>query len=215
MEQKPKKKKRNIILGVIVGIIVIAAIGGMMDDEEAEGTTPETTTAAVTTLASEGTAEQTAATTTAEPETVTTTTTEAPTTTEEAAAVYRVGEELDISGFKITLTEVTKPEGSSFITPADGKEYVVLHFEIDNQSGTERNIAALVHFDLYVDQYATDISITATTAADESLIGGTVADGRKMTGVVGLEVDKGWQEIEAVYQAPGILGGKHTFVVNP
>ena len=71
-----------------------------------------------------------------------------------------------------------------------------------------------VSFSAYVDEYATSLSLTATTSSDASQLDGSVAAGKKMAGVVGYEVPEDWSELEIRF-TPNFWSGKDiTFVAS-
>ena len=66
----------------------------------------------------------------------------------------------------------------------------------------------------YVDDYSTNLSISATIATDKPQLDGAVAAGKKMTGVVGYEVPKNWEEIEIRFTPDFWSGNEIEFIAN-
>jgi hypothetical protein len=65
-----------------------------------------------------------------------------------------------------------------------------------------------------VDDYSTNLSISATIATDKTQLDGAVAAGKKMTGVVGYEVPKDWEEIEIRFTPDFWSGNEIEFIAN-
>ena len=71
--------------------------------------------------------------------------------------------------------------------------FLLCEFSIDNQSDKDIAVSSIASFNAYVDDYSTNLSISATIATDKPQLDGAVAAGKKMTGVVGYEVPKDWE----------------------
>ena len=134
----------------------------------------------------------------------------APTPTESSSNqedVFRVGDVVSLNGVNVTLLSVNEDGGNQFLKPNSGNVFVVLEFDIDNQSDSEIAVSSLMSFSAYFDDYSTNISIGAMTTSNKSQLDGSVAAGRKMTGVVGYEVPDDWNKVEIRF-TPDFWSGK-------
>lgn len=97
----------------------------------------------------------------------------------------------------------------------DGKEFLVLFFEVQNVS-EEDEYLNMFYFEAYVDDYDVDMKTLLADPDGYSLLSGDIAKGKKMKGCVAYEVDKGWKKFELTY-TDGILNNSpsYDFVVTP
>ena len=92
--------------------------------------------------------------------------------------------------------------------------FLLCEFSIDNQSDKDIAVSSIASFNAYVDDYSTNLSISAIIATDKTQLDGAVAAGKKMTGVVGYEVPKGWKEIEIRFTPDFWSGNEIEFIAN-
>ena len=170
----------------VIVVIVIAAIGGGEDKPRKE----EPTTAVVNQIQqTQGQTQQQVA--------------EQP--KEETPEFFKIGETAVTKKVKATITKMEKSEGSEFNRPADGHEFVLLHMTIENVSDKEISISSVLNFDAYVDDNAINEDLGAQISKDGTqTMNGTIAAGKRLTGVLGYEVPKGWQKLE-IHFSPGLL----------
>ena len=90
-------------------------------------------------------------------------------------------------------------EGYSVNTPAEGKEYLVLFFDIENIS-TESKYISHYDFDGYVDDVACDVTSIFGDIEDIKNLSTNLAPGKKVQGFVAFEVNKGWKDFEIHYE---------------
>lgn len=110
--------------------------------------------------------------------------------------VFQVGDIVALNDVNVTLLGVTESTGQQFLAPTDGNVFVLFEFDIDNQSDSEIAISSMLSFEAYFDDYAASISISAMSASGQNQLDGSVAAGKKMTGVVGYEAPADWSEAE-------------------
>lgn len=120
---------------------------------------------------------------------------------------YAVGEAGSLKNVEVTLVSVTESEGGDFFEPEEGNVFVLCEFNIANNSKEELSVSSVLSFDAYCDDYACSYSLTAQMASDKSQLDGTVAAGKKMSGVIGYEVPTDWKELE-VHFSPSVWSGK-------
>lgn len=77
------------------------------------------------------------------------------------------------------------------------KVFVLVEFEIANNSDSELSVSSMLSFDAYADDYALNYSLSATMESESgSQLDGTIAPGKKMRGEIGYEVTADWSNIE-------------------
>lgn len=190
-----KAKKTNPILGaalVIIGlVIVVSAFGSgddqqpaLVDDAAQQSGSPQQEEQ----LASEDQQDQA----------------DSPA---EEKTTFTVGEQVELNDVIVTMVDVTENSGTEFLKPNEGHAYVICEFEVQNNSDRELNLSSLMSFDAYFDDYATSISISALSTSDKDQLGGTVAPGKKINGIVGYEVADDWNTVE-IHFTPDFWSGK-------
>ncbi|WP_455501204.1 DUF4352 domain-containing protein [Gemmiger sp.] len=168
------------ILVVVVLFILVGAIGGgsSKNDTASAGTassTAQTDSAAVS--------QETEAAPTPEPKTT-----------------YTVGETAEDKNIKVTLVSAEQSTGSQFLTPADGNVFVVLEFEIENDSDTDISVSSIASFEAYCDDYSVNMNLAANVLYDnKNQLDGSVAAGKKMNGVIGYEVPADFKTLEVKF----------------
>lgn len=128
--------------------------------------------------------------------------------------VFSIGDKVALNDIVVTLTDVSENNGSNYVTPSDGKVFVVCEFEIENNSSKDIAVSSIMSFEAYVDDYTTNMSLSATLSTDKTQLDGTIAAGKKMNGVIGYEVDSEWSAIEIRF-TPDFWAGKNiTFIAG-
>lgn len=126
--------------------------------------------------------------------------------------VFSVGETAEVDGIKVKFDSCTESNESTFLSPESGNVFLLCEFTIDNGSDSDIAVSSIASFNAYIDDYSTNLSISATVSSDKPQLDGAVAAGKKMTGVVGYEVPSDWKEIEIRF-TPDFWSGKEiTFV---
>ena len=134
---------------------------------------------------------------------------------EEEKTEFYKGETAELNDVYVTLTGLYRSNGSTFNTPSDGNTYVLCEFDITNNSTKDINISSILSFEAYCDDYACNYSIGALLEkGNKNQLDGTVASGKKMTGIIGYEVPKSWNELEIRFTPDFWTGHDITFIVN-
>ena len=128
-------------------------------------------------------------------------------TNEPQQTTFGVGEAVSLNDIVVTLVDVSESNGRDFFKPQDGEVFILCEFEIENNSDNEVNISSMLSFNTYVDDYSTNIGLSAVSSSDKSQLDGSIAAGKKMNGIVGYAVDAGWSEIE-IHFTPNFWTGK-------
>lgn len=114
----------------------------------------------------------------------------------EQKTVFGVGENVSLNDVVVTLVGVSESEGKQFISPEEGKIFIICEFEIENGSNKDITVSSMLSFEAYVDDYSINQDLSATTSSDKNQLDGSVAAGKKMNGVIGYEVPIDWNSIE-------------------
>lgn len=131
-----------------------------------------------------------------------------------AQTEFGVGESVELNDIVVTLVDVSQNNGRNYITPTDGKVFVLCEFEIENNSEKDIAISSILSFETYIDDYSTAINLSAMLSTDKTQLDGTVAAGKKMNGVMGYEISSDWSEIEIRF-TPDFWSGKDiTFIAS-
>ena len=182
-----KSQKPNGCLIAILVVVVLLVLAAVAGGSSSDSSTAASSTAASTAVQADSAAETQTAEPTPEP-------TEAPKTT------YTVGETAEANDVKVTLVNVEQSTGNQYMTPADGNVYVVLEFEIENNSSTDIGISSMLSFEAYCDDYSVNMDLTANLLYDnKNQLDGNVAAGKKMNGVIGYEVPADFNTLEVKF----------------
>ena len=128
---------------------------------------------------------------------------------------FGIGDTAELKSVQMTLVNAEEFGGADFFTPQDGYVFVGCEFEIANNSKNEINVSSYVSFNAYCDGYAISQSMTGASAWDKNgkkTLDGTVAPGKKLSGVIVYEVQSDWKELEVSY-SPSFWGKAMTFIV--
>ena len=132
---------------------------------------------------------------------------------------YSVGNTVVGEDWKITLQSAKmydEIEGDFYNdSPADGKRYLVLFFEVENVSN-EDDYFNYYYIESYLDGYNTNFVITMNEPEGYGDLTGDVAAGKKLKGCLKYEVSSDWEELEVSYKEwIGTSDKIATFVVTP
>ena len=172
-----------IVIGVIVIFILLAVIGGGGNDDKpslAENGSNEISTGNEATESTE----DSGADDTTESET-------------EQKATFGIGETAEMNDIQVTMLNYTESNGSEYNKPTDGNVFVLVEFEIANNSDSDLTVSSMASFEAYADDYALNYSLSAIIEAESgSQLDGTIAPGKKMKGEIGYEVPADWSNLE-------------------
>lgn len=114
---------------------------------------------------------------------------------------FKIGEIAETKQVKATITQMEKSQGTEFNKPSAGHEFVLLHMTIENVSDQEVNVSSMLNFDAYVDDSAINENLGAQISKEgTNTMDGTIAAGKKLTGVLAYEVPQGWKKLEIHYR---------------
>ena len=125
---------------------------------------------------------------------------------------FGIGELNDV---QVTMTSYEESNGSEYNNPADGNVFVLVEFEIANNSDSEIAISSMMSFDAYSDDYALNYSLSALMEKDGATqLDGTIASGKKMKGIIGYEVPEDWSNIEIHFTDNVWSNNKFKFLIE-
>lgn len=130
---------------------------------------------------------------------------------------YGVGEKVEVDDLVVTLTDVMVSKGNSYYKPASGKEYVILQFEIKNDSKEDITLSTMMNFTFWCDNTICVIDVNALATAMLSgkyQLDCAVETGKKVTGVIGYEVPKNWEQLKVEFKKELLFGESVTFKVD-
>lgn len=127
---------------------------------------------------------------------------------------FAVGDVVSLNDIEVTFVSCTESSGKDFYTPDSGNVFLFCEFAIDNKSSKDIAVSSIMSFEAYVDDYSTNLSMTGTLAADKGQMDGTIAAGKKMSGVMGYEVPANWKTLEIRFTPDFWSGNDITFIAN-
>ena len=115
----------------------------------------------------------------------------------EEKSTFGIGETAELNDIQVTMKSYSESQGSEYNKPTEGNEFVLVEFEIANNSDKELNVSSVMSFEGYADDYALSYSVAALMEKNEAnQLDGTIAPGKKMNGVIGYEVPTDWKNLE-------------------
>ena len=102
--------------------------------------------------------------------------------------VFNIGDTIELDKFKITVNEIKTTNGSDFIKPQEGNEFLYVDATVENISDKEQTVSSVLMFKV-VDKDGRAMKQTIVENANGQL-DGTIGPGRKMTGEYVVEVPK-------------------------
>lgn len=61
---------------------------------------------------------------------------------------------MNLNDVEITLVNITESAGGEYTTPDEGNEFLILEFEIANNSSKDISISSVMNFEAYCDDYS-------------------------------------------------------------
>lgn len=98
-------------------------------------------------------------------------------------------------GVAVTVLNVKQTKGSNYARADDGKIFVLVELQIENNSSDSVSINSTFGFDAYCDDYTVDYSFLATMNEDNGFSSTDLKPGRKLKGWKAFEVSENWKEL--------------------
>lgn len=124
------------------------------------------------------------------------------------SAPYHVGETMNRNGLEFTLlnaiqTSAVYHNSSLYFSPQNGKEFLILFFDITNSLDQPQKIKYYYRYDIFIDDYSASMTYFNSTEVNgkRSLYeqdGQEIPAGKLMSGYMAIEVPIGWQKVELV-----------------
>lgn len=115
------------------------------------------------------------------------------------ADTFTIGDTAEFDGIRVTLSSAILSKGGEYLKPDDGKYYLGLVFNIDNQSSKDIDISSIASFEAYCDDYSLNQDLGGYQAPEFKGLGqldGDVAAGKKINGVICYQVPTGFSNFE-------------------
>lgn len=128
--------------------------------------------------------------------------------------MFRKGEIAEMNGVQVTLTDYKESNGSEYNTPSDGNVFILVEFEIANNTKKELAVSSMLSFDAYADDYALSYSLSALMEKDGTQLDGTIAAGKKLKGWIGWEVPEDYGVIEIHFKDNVWSDNKFIFLIE-
>lgn len=110
---------------------------------------------------------------------------------------FSIGETAELNDVQVTMTDYVESNGSEWNAPSDGNVFVLVEFEIANNSNEELAISSALSFEAYADDYALNYALNAMIDnSSQTQLDGSIAPGKKMRGWIGYEVPSDWNNLE-------------------
>lgn len=112
---------------------------------------------------------------------------------------FSVGETVELNDVQVTLSDAIESEGGEYTRPDDGNEFLLLEFDIVNNSDSDINISSVMNFEAYCDDYSINqdlLGLQAPEAEGMNQLDGSVAAGKKMNGIIAYQVPKDYKTFE-------------------
>lgn len=120
-------------------------------------------------------------------------------TVEEVRTEFNIGEKIQLGDAVLTVTNVEKSKGNDWDYPQQGKEFVIVHVEIENAGDTNSVYYTPLDFTMQNSNgQVTDITFT-TVDANTALGSGELIPGGKVVGTVTFEQPIGDENLILLY----------------
>lgn len=133
---------------------------------------------------------------------------------ESSKDTFGLMETAEMNDIQVTMTNYKESAGSEWNSPASGNVFVLVEFEIVNNSDSDLAISSMLSFEAYADDYAANSSLTALLENDQNQLDGSIASGKRMRGWVGYEVPSGWRTLEVHFTDNVWSSNKFKFFVQ-
>lgn len=126
-----------------------------------------------------------------------------------AAGGFKVGQQVKVGAFTVTVHKVSYPYSNDMDQPDDGKAYVLLDVEVANSGSESQAFSSLMQFGLKDSTNAT-YDETIMLGADGNPPDGDIAVGKSLRGPVGFEVPAGAKGLQFSFLPT--LDGEKTYI---
>lgn len=128
--------------------------------------------------------------------------------------IFGMMETAEMNDVQVTMTNYSESSGSEWNKPTDGNVFVLVEFEIVNNSDSDLSISSMLSFEAYADDYAANLSLGALMENEQNQLDGTIAPGKRMKGWIGYEVPSEWQNLEIHFTSDVWTNNKFKFLIT-
>lgn len=128
--------------------------------------------------------------------------------------IFKIGETAELNNIQVTMIDYKESSGSEYNKPNDGNVFLLVEFEISNNSDLEMAVSSMLSFEAYADDYVLDYSLNAMIDNDENQLDGSIASGKKMKGWIGWEVPNDYKEVEIHFTDNVWTNNKFKFLIE-
>lgn len=128
-----------------------------------------------------------------------------------------VGDTATLNNVQITLTSVKESSGDEYAQPDSGNIFLLLEFDIANNSSDDITISSIANFEAYCDDSALNqdlAGLLSPEANGKNQLDGSVAAGKKMNGIIAYQVPTDYKSFE-INVAPDFWSSQDVkFIIN-
>ena len=187
MAKEGKEKKKGSCLKTILIVIVIIVILGVIASIAGGDDQPKKVGEANTDTQTESSSDES--------------TTEESSTSSDEQTVFTKGEIAEMNDVQVTLVNYEESNGSEYNTPSEGNVFLLVNFEIANNSDSDLAISSMMSFEGYADDYALNYSVNALLEkSDSTQLDGTIAPGADWSNVEIHFTDNVWSNNKFVFE---------------
>lgn len=124
---------------------------------------------------------------------------------------FKIGDVIELNDFRITVNGIRTSNGSQFIKPSEGNEYLYVDATVENISNEEQTVSSVMMFKV-VDQDGRAMNQSIVDDANGQL-DGTVGAGRKISGEYVVEVPTGATGLELQFDS-SLIGNQIIVALN-
>ena len=131
---------------------------------------------------------------------------------------FNIGEIAEYNDVQVTVLSYEESIGNEWVQPESGIIFVFPEIEITNNSDDEISVSSMISFDCYIGDYKADFSSNAfmalSTESGKQQLDGSIAPGKKIKGVLGIEAPSDWSTIEIYYKDNVWLSSNFSFLIS-
>ena len=124
---------------------------------------------------------------------------------------FKIGDVIELDDFRVTVNGIRTSNGSQFIKPSEGNEYLYIDATVENISNEQQVVSSMIMFKV-VDQDGRAMNQSIVDDANGQLYG-TIGAGRKISGEYVVEVPTGATGLELQFDS-SLIGNQIIVTLN-
>lgn len=124
---------------------------------------------------------------------------------------FKIGDVIELDDFRVTVNGIRTSNGSQFIKPSEGNEYLYIDATVENISNEQQVVSSMIMFKV-VDQDGRAMNQSIVDDANGQL-DGTIGAGRKISGEYVVEVPTGATGLELQFDS-SLIGNQIIVTLN-